>query len=163
MAKAQKRVDGRQGELFGGRCETTSPEESMRKDVREGDLNEDLAVRALLSDDVRASGLSRWEIAGRMGKALGKDVNKCQIDAWTAESKEGHRFPLSYLDAWCWATGSDRLIRHLAGRLGLRLVTDVEAERAEIHAEREELRRKQGELRAREARLKDRKTTGGVR
>jgi hypothetical protein len=123
----------------------------MRKDVHEGDLNDDLAVRAILTEDVRACGLSRWEIAGRMGRALGAEVTKWQLDAWTAESKEGHRFPAAYLGAWCWATGSDRLLRHLAQRLGLRLVTDAEAERAEIQAEREDLRRRQAELRRREA------------
>ncbi|MEW6490517.1 MAG: hypothetical protein AB1578_21720 [Thermodesulfobacteriota bacterium] len=126
----------------------------MRQDIAEGALNQDLAVRAILTEDVRASGLSRWEIAGRMGRALGGEVTKWQLDAWTAESKEGHRFPVSYAAAWCWAVGSTRLVEHLARVLGLRLLTDMEAARAELHEEREALRRRQAELRRREAALR---------
>lgn len=84
------------------------------------------------------------------GEALRDDVSKTQIDSWTAGSKAGWRFPLAYTPAWCWATGSERLAHLVAERLGLRVMSDEAAERAEIQREREELRRRQAELRARE-------------
>jgi hypothetical protein len=149
MAKRRKKVDNpRQGDLFGG--PGTGQETAMRTDVHEGELELAAAVRDALSRDVTASGLSRYEIAGRMGKALRDDVTKTQIDAWTAESKAGWRFSLAYAPAWCWATGSERLVQLVAERLGLRVMTDEAAERAEIQRERENLRRRQAELRARE-------------
>jgi len=122
----------------------------MRTDVHEGELDLDAAVRDALNRDVAESGVSRYEIAGRMGKALRDDVSKTQIDSWTAGSKAGWRFPLAYTPAWCWATGSERLAHLVAERLGLRVMSDEAAERAEIQREREELRRRQAELRARE-------------
>lgn len=122
----------------------------MRRDVREGEMNLDGAVRDALNRDVAECGLSRFEIAGRMGQALGVEVTKVQLDSWTAESKTAWRFPFAYAGAWCWATRSQRLTELLAERLGLRVVTDTEAERAEIQREREDLRRRQAELRARE-------------
>ena len=129
----------------------------MLKEVPEGSLCVDLGLRAILADDVRTSGLSRYEIAGRMGRALSTEVTKFQLDAWTAESKEGHRFPLAYTPAWCWAVGSTRIVDHLAQVLGLRVLTDLDAARAEVQAEREELRQRQTELRRREAALSGKK------
>ena len=51
--------------------------------------------------------MSREEIAGRMAVELGAPVTVAQLNAWTAESKGGtHRFPASYLPAFCAAAGS---------------------------------------------------------
>lgn len=36
------------------------------------------------------------------------------MNAWTAESKEGYRFPLEYLPAWCQVTGDYRLAELIA-------------------------------------------------
>lgn len=157
MAKHRLSLDDpRQGELFGAApgAWAKSTEETMRAAVAEGELDEDLAVRALLNEDLRAlPNVTRWEIAGRMSRALGKEVTKWQVDSWTAESKEGHRFPLAYLPAWAWATGSQRLLEHLAAKLGLRVTTDTELERAEVQRKREWLRQEAAALRVQEKRL----------
>jgi hypothetical protein len=64
-----------------------------------GALEVGLPVRHLLSEMLKASPLSRFEVAARMSELLGHEVSKHQLDAWTAESREGWRFPLEYLPA----------------------------------------------------------------
>ena len=66
-----------------------------------GSLNMSSAVRNALHDAIKNCPLSRWEIAAKMSELLDAEISKSQIDAWTSESKEGHRFPLEYAAAFC--------------------------------------------------------------
>jgi hypothetical protein len=57
-------------------------------------------LRALISRLLKASPLDRYAVAARMSETLGQEVSKHQLDSWTAESREGWRFPLEYLPAF---------------------------------------------------------------
>jgi hypothetical protein len=154
MSKKPRRTDPRQTGLFDLiECREAACE---IRDPLEGDLNDDRAVRAILADDANGSRYTRWEIAGRLGRALGREVSKTTLDAWTAtcESHEGHRFPLAYTRAWTWATGSDRLARYVLGeKMGLSVLQSDDAKRAQVQRGRETLRRLQRELRQLEAEI----------
>jgi hypothetical protein len=58
-----------------------------------------MQFRHMLSEQVKASPLSRHQIAARMSELVGHEITKHQLDSWTAESREGWRFPLEYLPA----------------------------------------------------------------
>lgn len=64
-----------------------------------GALDIGLQFRHVLSEQIKLSPLSRHQIAARMSELLGYEVTKHQLDSWTAESRDGWRFPLEYLPA----------------------------------------------------------------
>jgi len=74
----------------------------------------DAQLRETLSACIAASGLSRWDIVARMGELMNVDVSTSQLNAWTAPSHEGHRFPAAYLPAFCRAVGSVKPLELLA-------------------------------------------------
>lgn len=64
-------------------------------------------LRAAVAAAIKESPRTREQIAERMTAELGVTVTVAQLNAWTAESKGGtHRFPASYLPAFCAAAGS---------------------------------------------------------
>ena len=83
-------------------------------------------VRELLSQTLKRSMYKRYEIAGRMSELLGVEITDSMLYSWTAESKEGHRFPLEYLPAFCWATGDLGLAEGVSKRCGAKLVKGEE-------------------------------------
>lgn len=91
-------------------AETTGPL------VESGKYNIDIRLRELLSAALKRSHLSRYEVAGKMSELLGVEITKAQLDSWTAESKECHRFPFAYAAAFCVAT-EDRSILRLVAEL----------------------------------------------
>ena len=97
-----------------------------------GALEVGLAVRHLLSDVLKASSLSRFEVAARMSELLGHEVSKHQLDAWTAESREGWRFPLEYLPALEVALETHSLTGWLAELRGCTVLVGREALDAKI-------------------------------
>lgn len=107
----------------------------------EGSLAVGTRLERALSEAIRKSGLSRWEVAGRMSHLLGQEVTKFMLDAWTAESKDGHRFPASFLPAFCAATGCHEPLRLLAEAAGVFCLPGPEALRAEIQRLDEESKR----------------------
>jgi hypothetical protein len=121
----------------------------------EGSLNIHGRLCRALTMAINNSGLSRWEIAGRMSHLLGTEITKFQIDGWTAESKEGHRIPAEYLPAFCRATGCFKPIEILAELTGMFALPGPDALRAEIQKLNEEERRLKTEKRKREMFLKE--------
>ncbi|MBS3953174.1 MAG: hypothetical protein KGZ88_09520, partial [Methylomicrobium sp.] len=79
-----------------------------------GKASVDAAVRAIISDALKHCPLSRYEVAAKMSEILGVEITKAQIDAWSAESKENHRFPFVYTGAFCRSTGDKTLVRYMA-------------------------------------------------
>lgn len=79
------------GDLF----EVPAPHASLP-----GDLDIGLALRHLLSNLLKACPQSRFVVAAKMAELTGHDISKNQLDSWTAESREGWRFPLEYLPAF---------------------------------------------------------------
>lgn len=97
-----------------------------------GALDVGLAVRHLLSDLLKISSRNRFEIAARMSELLGHEITKHQLDSWTAESREGWRFPLEYLPAFEVAVETHQITTWLADLRGCKVLVGKEALDAEI-------------------------------
>lgn len=96
---------------------------------------------------------SRWEVAGKMSHLLGQEITKYQIDAWCAESKEGHRLPLEYAAAFCQATGCTAPLHVLNDACKIYTVQGPDALRADILKDEEEIKARQLARRKKEALL----------
>ena len=68
-------------------------------------------IKRVASRAISESSKSRWHIAAEISEMMGMEVTKSMLDCWTAESKEGHRFPLFVLPAFCITTENYDLIR----------------------------------------------------
>jgi hypothetical protein len=97
-----------------------------------GALDVGLALRHLLSDLLKTTPRGRFEVAARMSELLGHEISKHQLDAWTAESREGWRFPLEYLPAFEVALETHRVTAWLADLRGCRVAVGKHALDAEI-------------------------------
>lgn len=97
-----------------------------------GALDVGLQVRHLLSDLLKASPLNRFEVAARMSELLGQDITKHQLDSWTAESREGWRFPLEYLPAFEVACETTAITAWIADLRGGQVLMGKEVLNAEI-------------------------------
>jgi len=97
-----------------------------------GALNFGLVLRNLLSDQLKQSDKSRVDIAIRMSELTGETITKHQLDSWTAESREGWRFPLEYMPAFEAALETHAIGAWLADIRGGKLLVGREAIDAEI-------------------------------
>jgi hypothetical protein len=106
-------------------------------------FNIDLLLRETISQAIKESPLSRFQIAAKMSEALGVEVSKTMIDSWTAESREGiNRFPACYLPAFCYVVGSIEPLRVLADLVGSVVVQGEDAlhmELSKVEAEKQRL------------------------
>lgn len=128
-----KEVSRKQAEV------TDHPETSGKASI-------DAATRHIISNSLKHTKLSRYEVAARMSEILGCEITKAQIDAWSAESKENHRFPYVYTQAFCLATGDKALTRHMCELCGGFFIEGVEAlelELGKIHEARKDLGKKE--------------------
>ncbi len=97
-----------------------------------GALDVGMALRGLLSQLLKNSPLSRFDVAARMSELTGHEITKHQIDSWTAESREGWRFPLEYLPALEVALETHDVTAWLADLRGARLSVGREALEAQL-------------------------------
>lgn len=97
-----------------------------------GRLAWDGRLRALITGAIRGSRFSREQIAERMTLASGDEVTRAMLDAWTAPSKNGHRFPLQLMPAFCDATESHEILKDALAMLGARIATAEDLAYAEI-------------------------------
>lgn len=97
-----------------------------------GALDVGLQVRHLISDLLKDCPRNRFEIAARMSELLGHEITKHQLDSWTAESREGWRFPLEYLPAFEVAVETHQVTTWLADMRGCKVLVGKEALDAEI-------------------------------
>jgi len=86
-----------------------------------GALNVALPLRSLLASMMKASALSRLQLAARMSELTGLEITEDQLNSWTAPSREGWRFPLEYLPAFEVALETHELTAWLADLRGARL------------------------------------------
>lgn len=89
-------------------------------------------LRALISEQIKGSPLSRFDIAARMSELTGQEISKNQLDAWTAESREGWRFPLEYLPALEVTLETHTIMAWLADLRGCRMLVGKEALEAKL-------------------------------
>jgi len=97
-----------------------------------GGLSIGAALRGLMSDLLKQSPLSRFDVAARMSELTGQEISKHQLDSWTAESREGWRFPLEYLPAFEVAVETHQITAWIADLRGCTVLRGKEALDAEI-------------------------------
>ena len=97
-----------------------------------GALNFSQQLCRLLSDLLKSSPNSREIVAARMSELIGETITKHQLDSWTAESRDGWRFPLEYLPAFEVAVETTGLIAWAANIRGGKILMGKEALDAEI-------------------------------
>lgn len=83
-----------------------------------GNLDLDVPLRNALSDALKHCPLSRHQVAAEMARLTGRDISKHMLDAYTAESREGHNFPMRYAAAFEVVTASYGLTNLLAKARG---------------------------------------------
>ncbi len=113
-------------------------------------------LRARVSQALKECPESRYHVAARMSELTGTEISKSMLDAWTAESKEGHRFPAEYLPAFCMAVSSHQIIEVIVRPLGGRFFLGqaaLDAEAGQIQAMIKDLQEKHKELMKARARL----------
>ena len=115
-----------------------------------GGLDVGMRLRHLLSDLLKASPLSRYQVAARMAELAGHEIGKNQLDAWTAESREAWRFPLEYLPAFEAALETHAVTAWIADLRGATVLVGKDALLAELG----KLERAKQDLAAREKTLK---------
>ena len=89
-------------------------------------------LRSLLSDLLKASPLTRYEVAAKMSELVGHEITKNQLDSWTAESREGWRFPMEYMPALEVVLETHAVTAWLADLRGARLSVGREALEAQL-------------------------------
>ena len=122
----------------------------MARAPKPGALDIGVQFRHMLSDLLKASPLSRVMIAAKMSELLGHEVTKHQLDSWTAESREGWRFPLEYLPALEVALVTHDILAWLADLRGAKLAVGheaIETQLGKLEHMKDEIRRKEIELR----------------
>lgn len=97
-----------------------------------GALNYNRVVRSLLSEILKTCPLKREQVAARMSELTGDQITVHQLNAWTAESREGWRFPLEYLPALEVAAETTALIGWAADVRGGKILIGKDALDAEI-------------------------------
>jgi len=147
MAKSKQKLDPNQRSLFDLIAGVTGDEAPAP--ATPGRMNVRDRLRGSLIEAIKTSRLSRWEIAGEMSHLLDQEVSKFQLDSWTAESKDGYRFPAEYLPAFCEAVGCTAPLKLLGQALGVFVMPGEEALRAEIQKFDENIKLLQAEKRKR--------------
>ncbi len=89
-------------------------------------------LRHLLSDVLKKTTKSRFEVASRMSELTGHDISKAMLDAWTAESREAWRFPFEYATALEISCDTYALTEFMARKRGCRVFVGDEIRQAEI-------------------------------
>lgn len=152
MTNKKKRIDNRQISLFEV-IQNFQNDKPAPKPV--GSFNIDREFREAISEALRWSPLSRYQVAARMSELTDTDITKTMLDSWTAESKVQNRFPAVFLPAFCEAAGTMEPLRTLGQLIGAFVLPGPDALRAEIQRIDEEILRKQAEKRRRLAFLKE--------
>ena len=109
-----------------------------------GALNDAAAVRRVLIESIRTSNKSRAIIADEMSHLTATRITERMLNAWTAESREDHRWPGELDRAFCMATGSDELLKFRARLAGYQVISREEVEFLELG--RQYFARKSGEM-----------------
>ncbi|TAK47735.1 MAG: hypothetical protein EPO23_10200 [Xanthobacteraceae bacterium] len=97
-----------------------------------GSLDYSVELAHALSEALKKSPKSRYEIAARMSELVGHEIGKATLDAWTAESKTGWRFPFEYAAAFEAACETTCLQELLCRKRGSRILEGEEALLAEL-------------------------------
>lgn len=112
MAKTSKKfTNAAQPDLFAGMSDIP------------GAGDDDAMVRAVLTDTIKRCAKKRIQIAEELSTSVGRQISEAMLNAFTADSKENHRWPTAWTRAFCQVTGDYRLLRCTAERAGFQLIT----------------------------------------
>jgi hypothetical protein len=92
--------------------------EAQPPPTRVGSFDIDSELRHALSRALKDCDLSRYEVAAAISELVGAGVSKHMLDAYTAESHEGHKFPVQYLPAFVAVTGAAWVLDLIARKCG---------------------------------------------
>ena len=84
-------------------------------------------IRGWASAALKGSPKSRYQVAAEMSELIGIEITKSMLDAWTAESKEGHRLPVEFVPAFCTVTNNYGIFDICGRLLGGRFFTGLGA------------------------------------
>jgi len=107
-------------------------------------------VSHLVSEILEEADVNRFEVAARVSQLTGREISKYMLDAYSAESREGHNFPFSLAPALEAACRTYRLTHWLVDIRGGELLVGREALDAElgrIEKQKETLNRRARQLR----------------
>lgn len=155
MSKTHKKIDINQGSIFDILRQAQDVSQALGGNAAAGSLDIDRQFREAVSLDLKGCTLSRYGVAARMSELTGQEISKAMLDAWTAESKENHRFPAIFLPAFCSATGQSGAMQLVGRASGSFLLPGSDALRAEIRRIDEEIGEKQQEKKKRLMFLKE--------
>ncbi|WP_035218577.1 hypothetical protein [Desulfatibacillum aliphaticivorans] len=125
----------------------------------EGTANVREKLRISIKHALKQCPLSRVQVAGEMSHLLGDvEISRYMLDTWTAESKEGHRFPAEYLPAFCRVTDNTEPLELLAEASGCFAMPGQDALRAQMQKIEEEIKRLSSQKRTMSVLIK---TAGG--
>lgn len=91
-------------------------------------------LRSALAACIKASPLSRFQIAASMSELMGRSLTKDMLDKYTADSAEYHRIPAELIPAICHVTRCSRPIVVMAEACGGRFAPTVEVMAADLAA-----------------------------
>jgi hypothetical protein len=97
-----------------------------------GELNIGQRLREEITRVLRACPVDRIEIAARMSRLIGADITAAQLNCWSAESKQSHRFPAEYIPAFCRATSNNSILRLIAEPADCYVLEESDALLAEL-------------------------------
>jgi hypothetical protein len=152
MSKQATRHDSRQSTIFDLLARHRETAMNAAGNFQQGI---DQKFRSSVSEALKRCPLSRYQVAAKMSELTDADITKTMLDSWTAESKEGHRFPAVFLPAFCQAVGDTEPLTILGLTAGVFVMPGPEALRAEIQRLEEEINRAQTERRKRLMFLKE--------
>ena len=137
MSKLRKEVDTRQLSIFEAVKELAERQKRLdpfpgKTGKGPGSLNIDAAIREMISEALKNSKMDRYGVASEMSRLLGREVTKARLDSWSAESKEGHKFPLANLPSFAEATGAKAILRFLCELAGGRFIEGEDVLRLEL-------------------------------
>jgi hypothetical protein len=89
-------------------------------------------IKRALAEDIKECAYSREQIAEGLTRLVGRTITVAQIDAWTAETKIGHRFPAEMIPAWSRVTVSRRVLDLVCAEAGCWVQGATEHDLAEL-------------------------------
>lgn len=98
----------------------------------QGSMDFNKEVSHLIATVLKQTTKSRYEVCARMSELIGHEISISTLNAWTAESRDGWRFPLAYVTPFEIACDTFALTEFQARKRGCKVYAGDEVRQAEI-------------------------------